>query len=227
MMSILKLTSLAVFLSMGTANAMEISFPTMPNAVMGDQKQIDKESVSSTDNNFERRWSWTGFTGGVEAGYSWQSDETLAPPCFDADCAAEGDGGIYGAFIGYNHQMGSFVGGIEASYTSIGNEFDDGSQVKVDGAWAIKGRIGFAMDRFHAYGLIGATHASTSVPAASPFQMLADSDWGLVYGAGLDVAITENIFGGLQYTHHQFSDFAGLGIDADMDNVMVRIGYKY
>lgn len=226
-MQTFKMTCLAVFLSTGAAGAVEINFPTLSNDMVGDGKQIDGESVSSTGNNFERRWSWAGFTGGVEAGYSWQSDETLSPPCFDADCAAEGDGGAFGGFVGYNHQIGSFVGGVEGSYTRIDNEFDDGSQVTVDDTWALKGRIGYAMDRFHAYGLIGATYASTSVPAASPFQMLAESDWGLVYGAGLDVAITENIFGGLQYTHHQFGDFAGLGIDADMDNVMVRVGYKY
>ena len=41
------------------------------------------------------------------------------------------------------------------------------------------------------------------------------------------MAITENIFGGIQYTRHEFTDFADLGIDAEMDNVMVRIGYKY
>ena len=222
-----KITCLVVLLSTGAANAMEIAFPQMPNTVMRDGKQIDTESVSSTDQNFERRWSWTGFSGGVEAGYSWQSDETLAPPCFDADCAAEGDGGIFGVFVGYNHQLGSFVGGIEASYTRIDNEFDDGSQVTVDDTWALKGRLGYAMDRFHAYGLIGATYASTSVPATSPFQMLAESDWGIVYGAGFDVGITENLIGGVQYTHHQFSNFGGLPIDADMDNVMVRIGYKY
>ena len=207
-MRILKLTSLAVVLMAGSAFA------------------ADDLVVKANDNNFEQRWSWTGFSGGLEAGYSWSSDEIVAggAACvFGPDCFANGEGGIYGVFVGYNHQINSFVGGVEASYTRIDTDFDDLSGVSIVDSWALKGRLGYAIDRFHAYGLIGATYVTTD----SPIAALAQSDWGIVYGAGLDVAITENIFGGIQYTRHEFTDFADLGIDAEMDNVMVRIGYKY
>ena len=208
-MRTLKLTSLAILLMAGTANA------------------ADPEVITAADSNFDQRWSWTGFSAGLEAGYSWSNDEivTNAPAAcvFGPDCMAEGSGGIYGIFVGYNHQMGSFVGGVEGSYTKIGTTFDDASGVSIADAWAIKGRLGYAMDRYHAYGILGASRVTTE----SPIPALADSDWGIVYGVGLDVGITENLFGGIQYTRHTFKDFAGLGIDAEMDNVMLRIGYKY
>lgn len=208
-MRILKQTSLALLLMAGSANATE------------------PEVFTVDDTNFEQRWSWTGFTAGVEAGYSWSNDEivTGAPAAciFGPDCTAEGSGGIYGGYIGYNHQYGSIVGGVEAGYTRIDTDFNDASGVSIADAWTIKGRLGYVKDRFQVYGLLGASRVSTE----SPIAILAASDWGLVYGAGLDVGITENIYAGFQYTRHQFTNFAGLGIDAEMDNVMLRIGYLF
>ena len=216
-MRILKLTTLSFLLMAGSASAAD---PQVFTAA-------DPQVFAAADSNFEQRWSWTGFSAGLEAGYSWSNDEivTGAPAAcvFGPDCTAEGNGGIYGGFVGYTHQFGSIVGGVEAGYTKIGTDFDDASGVSIADAWTIKGRVGYAMDRFQLYGLLGASRVTTE----SPIAILADSDWGIVYGAGLDVGITENIFAGIQYTRHQFTDFAGLGIDAGMDNVMVRIGYIF
>lgn len=209
-MRILKLATLSILLMAGSASAADPEVITAP---------------SST--NFDQRWSWTGFSAGLEAGYSWSNDEIVvgAPAAcvFGPDCTAEGSGGIYGGFVGYNHQFDSIVGGVEIGYTKIGTDFDDASGVSIADAWTIKGRIGYAMDRYHVYGLVGASYVTTE----SPIAVLADSDWGIVYGVGLDVGITENVFAGIQYTHHSFDDFANLGIDAEMDNVMVRIGYNF
>lgn len=208
-MRILKLTTLAFVIMAGSANA------------------ADPEVITIADTNFEQRWSWTGFYGGLEAGYSWSNDEIVAgapASCvFGPDCTAEGSGGIYGVFGGYSHQFDSIVAGVEAGYTRIDTDFDDASGVSIADSWTLKGRVGYAMDRYQVYGLVGASYVTTE----SPIAILAESDWGIVYGVGLDVGITENIIAGFQYTHHQFTDFAGLGIDADMDNVMVRIGYMF
>ena len=171
------------------------------------------------------RFGWTGFYAGVSAGYSWQSDATLVPPCFNASCTAGGDGDVYGVFAGYNHQFGHFVVGAEASYTYHDNMFDDGSGVAVKDTLALKTRLGVAYDRFHVYGLVGAVYGTTTAPAI--FPALADSDWGLIYGAGAEFAITDHIFSGIEYTHQAYTTFADLPIDADIDVISVRLGYKF
>ena len=188
--------------------------------------------VVLSDNSFEERWSWTGVTLGVEAGYSWQKDQTISPS-FGQLANAKGEGDIYGIFIGYNHQFGSFVAGVEGSYENYSNKFTDGSGVVIEDMWSLKGRAGYSFDRVQVYGLAGIAYGNTSSPA--PF--LVGRDTGLIIGAGVDVAVTDKLFVGLQYNHLRFDDFAnldlssfappGTGINAQMDTVKVRFGYKF
>ena len=58
-MRILKLTTLSILLMAGSASA------------------ADPEVFTAADSNFEQRWSWTGFSAGLEAGYSWSNDEIV------------------------------------------------------------------------------------------------------------------------------------------------------
>lgn len=175
---------------------------------------------------FEERWSWTGFNVGVDVGYSLQSDETdpaRVPFCFNPECAAEGEGLIGGLFAGYNHQFGSFVAGVEGGYTYIDNLFEDAALVTVRDAWTVQAKLGYAIDRALVYGHLGGSYASTT----SPTPGLSRSAWGWVFGAGVDVAITDNIFTGIKYSHHTYDDFAGLPIDAQMNEFKLRTGYKF
>ena len=105
--------------------------------------------VVLSDSSFEERWSWTGVTLGVEAGYSWQKDQTVSPT-FGQLANAKGEGDIYGIFIGYNHQFGNFVAGVEASYENYSNKFTDGSGVVIEDIWSLKGRAGYTFDRVQA-----------------------------------------------------------------------------
>ncbi|MFC5485060.1 porin family protein, partial [Microvirga aerilata] len=55
-------------------------------------------------------FTWTGFYVGVNAGYGWSEDDNDAVDFADDD----NDGGfIGGAQVGYNHQISSFVVGLE------------------------------------------------------------------------------------------------------------------
>ena len=156
---------------------------------------------------------WTGAQIGVLYGYSWMKDynNTLR-------LDAEGDGDVFGAYAAYNHQVGRFVGGAEVTYTRWDNMFTDGSGVVVGDIFTGKLRGGFAHDRFHAYAMVGAARGTTN---------LAGNDWGLVFGAGIDVLVTHYLVAGLQYNRYQFGDFNQTTIDADLDEVTARVGYKF
>ena len=105
----------------------------------------------------------------------------------------------------------------------------------IEDIWSLKGRVGYAFDRVQVYGLAGVAYGNTT----SPFPFLEGSDTGLILGAGVDVAVTDKLFVGLEYNHLRFDDFANLnlapvtapitdaGINAQMDTVKVRFGYKF
>lgn len=156
---------------------------------------------------------WTGAQLGVLYGYSWMKDYHNV-----LRLEAEGAGDVFGVYAAYNHQMGHFVGGGELSYIHHGNLFTDGSGVRVGDLFAAKLRAGAAYGRFHGYGMIGVTHGTTN---------LAGDDWGAVFGAGLDALLTDHLVAGVQYSFYNFVDFNHTRIDADLNEVTFRMGYKF
>ncbi|WP_026479136.1 outer membrane protein [Ahrensia sp. 13_GOM-1096m] len=191
----------------------------------GSASAADSQSALA-DANFDQRWSWSGFNVGVIAGYGTQSDEQVLPGG-TVYAAAEGEGDVYGAFIGYSHQMGNFVAGIEGSYQKYDTMFRDNDRVTIEDMWSVTARLGYAIDRFHGYAFIGGAMGNTT----SPNTILEGRDIGLVYGAGLDVGLTENLYAGVQYQRHEFDDFADLplpvDINASMNTYTFRLGYKF
>lgn len=169
---------------------------------------------SPYDRGYEKRsGTWTGAQIGVLYGYSWMKDynNTLR-------LEADGDGDVFGVYAAYNHQFDRFVGGAEVTYTRWENMFTDGSGVEVGDIFAAKLRGGIAHDRFLVYATAGVAHGTTN---------LAGNDWGTVIGAGLDVQLTHYLVAGLQYNYYRFVDFNETTIDADLNEVAVRIGYKF
>lgn len=156
---------------------------------------------------------WTGAQLGVLYGYSWMKDYNNV-----LRLEAEGDGDVLGVFAAYNHQIGHFVGGGEISFARHDNMFTDGSGVKVGDVFSAKLRAGAAYNRFHVYGMVGAAHGTTN---------LAGDDWGAVFGVGLDVLLTHYLVAGIQYNYYNFVDFNHTKIDADLNVVTARVGYKF
>ena len=200
----------------------------------------DKAEVIYADKSFEQRWNWTGAQVGVQAGYGWVKDRTNAPDpalCFPGPevCAASGNDDVYGLFAGYNHQIGNFVVGAEISYTHHASAFNDISTVAMHDTTVVAARAGYAVNRVMAYGFLGAVYGRTTADAlpSPPFapNMAAENwsgnDWGLAYGLGVDVAVTENVFVGLRYERQEYKNFNDLNIDAWSDSGTMRVGYKF
>lgn len=177
----------------------------------------EAESAPLKSSTFSNRW--TGAYVGVNLGYAMLKDS--AP--------AEGKGFVYGGFAGYNIEvMGNFIAGLEANYTHMGIEFDDGSGVKAVDSFSARFRGGYATERFFAYGLIGAEHATATAPFAPGFTF---KDTALTLGVGVDFAVTNKIAVGVEYTRSFFPKFDyptfPLPVDVTMQKIQTRISFKF
>lgn len=175
----------------------------------------DPEVITSPSVDPER-FGWTGAYIGATVGYGWLEDidYSFTPPFRD-----EGDDWIFGGHIGYLHQFGGFVVGAEFEAMRLDITYNTLDFITVDDAYVVKGRAGFALDRFLLTGHGGAVYATTNFAGLK--------DWGWAAGVGIDYALTDNIIVGGQYTHFGFTSFDGTQIDADVDTLTGRLSYKF
>jgi outer membrane immunogenic protein len=122
-------------------------------------------------------FSWSGCYIGVEGGGAWGRSSQVARSGADAGLPITGDfdlsGGLLGGSIGCNYQVNSFVFGIEddLSWTNKTGSHSDIPPFNVAALsttrekWldTLRGRAGFAVDRFFFYGTGGAAWAGTEV----------------------------------------------------------------
>ena len=90
--------------------------------------------------------------------------------------------------------------------------------ISVDDAATIRVRAGFAYQKwlFSAHG--GAVYATTNIGL---------DDWGYNIGLAVEYMVSDNVTAGLQYDHNGFNRFDGTLIDATVDTIALRIGYKF
>lgn len=208
------MASACLFLGSLAANATEAE------VIPADQVEVLKpgaDSPAATAEPVAERWG--GVYGGVSLGYGFLED--TAP--------ATGKDWIYGGFVGYNHQFGNFVVGLEGNIDRADIMFTDGSQVTGDYIYAGRFRAGFATEKFMVYGTIGAEHATTKrglLPVASD-----PKDTALQLGAGFDFAVTDKVSLGVDYTYAKYKDF-DLGnipfpLDVTTQKVAARLTYTF
>src|SRR5262245_31065763 len=65
-------------------------------------------------------YNWSGLYVGVNAGYGWADTDWRGPATFFGVNTFSTDprGGLVGGHIGYQHQWGNIVAGVEASYNA-------------------------------------------------------------------------------------------------------------
>jgi outer membrane immunogenic protein len=91
----------------------------------------------------------------------------------------------------------------------------------------VRGRLGWAFDRFLVYGTAGGVweHFTGSFAASS-----ADSNaWGWTVGGGLEMAFSNNLTGRIDYAYQDFGSF-GFGpttVDQTAHTVTVGVSFKY
>jgi outer membrane immunogenic protein len=205
-----------IALSAGTVGAMAADFPveTPPPA----------PDVSYTP---EPDFTWTGFYIGGLAGYEWANIDTDIPGDFDTDNF------LGGVFTGYNFDVGNgLVLGVEGDVTYHDqNGSDGGVEFGTDWNGTLRGRIGYAMNRFMIYGTGGLAVANAEASDATSSEDNTAVGW--TAGAGVETAFTNNVFGRIEYRYTDLgSDSYSLDsgdVDADLTShgVMVGVGVKF
>ena len=156
-------------------------------------------------------FSWTGLYAGVNIGYGMGSFTSTAGTQFK-----DPKGFLGGGQIGYNHQIGQFVAGLETDldFTQLQGKNSAagvaGAKNTVNYIGTVRGRLGVAIDRFmpyvtagYAYG--GSTVSVPGVGKSTPFHN------GWVAGAGVEYAFTNNLTARVEGLYVDLADQRVLG----------------
>ena len=149
-------------------------------------------------------FSWTGCYAGVHGGGGWMRDSFIS----DAS-GSSGGGGFAGGQLGCNVQAGVIVWGIEgeAAWSGLTDHLNRGFAVDVTthNRWSadIAARAGLAVDRTLVYGKAGvaAGHFAFSADLAPDVENGSATLAGLLLGAGVEYALTQNWSVKLEYNH--------------------------
>jgi outer membrane immunogenic protein len=151
-------------------------------------------------------FSWNGFYVGINAGYGFGTskwtDTVTGVSTGDFDI----NGALVGGTAGYNMQLGGFVLGIEGD---IGGSFIKGSTAsncitacETSNHWlaTLRGRVGYAFDRFLPYVTGGASFGDIKgeVASAGSFSKTAVG-WNV--GGGIEYAFLNNWSAKLEYLY--------------------------
>jgi outer membrane immunogenic protein len=137
-------------------------------------------------------YNWTGFYLGINGGGAWGESNWTSTGTFDVD------GWMIGGTIGYNWQASSWVFGLEGdidwtnikgSTTAVGCL---GTACTTKNTWlgTIRGRLGYAFDRFMPY--ITGGVAFGDIRASQPGFANNETNAGWTAGGGLEFVIANN-----------------------------------
>jgi outer membrane immunogenic protein len=159
-------------------------------------------------------FSWTGFYLGLNGGGGWGHSAWDRTGGFDLS------GGVIGGTAGFNWQTGQMVLGVTGT-TVTGCA--TGCTTRNDWLGTVRGRAGYAFDRFLPYVTGGV--AFGDINASTPgFAGASQTNLGWTLGAGMEVAILGNWSAKAEYLHVDLGSFnCGLSCGPTFtDNVSLR-----
>jgi outer membrane immunogenic protein len=207
------------------------------------------ENVAASASAF----NWTGAYAGVHAGYGWADLDTEFTEVYGV--GNKPDGFFGGGQVGYNYQFSNnIVLGIEAD-AAVGDLKDDdkrretlgnyyvaiGTDTKITALGTVRGRAGYAVDRFLPYITGGFAWANaesglgfeTNMPNSQVFTRTgSDVFTGWTVGAGLEYAVTNNITAKAEYLYADLGskdlEIVGFPLKADLSSLQtVKFGLNY
>ena len=190
-------------------------------------------------------YNWTGLYIGLNAGYASATvSESLSGATGSG--SATMPGGIGGAQIGYNYQIGAVVVGFEADFDgsmatkSITAGIASGTN-QIPWIGTLRGRVGYAFDRFLVYATAGgaATQLLSTVNVGGIGSASTSNTTGAwTAGGGLEVAITDNLSARVEYLYLDTGNIpvAQVGatppppfvtVTGHLQDNLVRAGFNY
>jgi len=172
--------------------------------------------------------TWSGPYAGVALGYGFSG--TTTPVTGDID---DNKGFVGGVFGGYNFQNDLFVYGVEGDVGYGNIKGDNGvTETKSGFEGSLRARMGVAVtDDILLYGTAGG--AAQELKVSDPVGDDSKGVLGWTAGGGVDVKLTEQVFGRVEYRYTDFgsSDFnTGSGpqsISSRENRVTFGIGMKF
>ena len=221
-----------------------LSFSLLASSAYAADAVIEEVAVVDTAHN------WSGVYLGAQAGYDWgdhSETEYLATGAFSYSQDFDSDGASGGLFGGYNWQSSQFVFGVDANidYSNIDGGYSitnlggtGSTDLSINWQGALRARVGVALDRILLYAAAGGAVADAEYDFGVDGVLDETFDetlWGWTVGAGVDAAITDNIFVRAEYRYTDFEDvtlvpqntFAGNTYDESTNIQAVRFGVAY
>ena len=175
-------------------------------------------------------YNWTGFYLGLNGGGGFGRSEfngTLPSGSFDTS------GGLFGATVGYNWQTGPVVLGLEGDidWSNIKGSGSCGGfscDVRNDYLATIRGRLGYAMDRWMPYVTGGAAIGNVKTSIAG-FGDTNNTKGGWTVGGGIEASIAGPWTAKVEYLYVDLgdADTAVAGTSASYKTNIVRAGINY
>ena len=183
--------------------------------------------VTEASSSAPAAYDWSGFQLGFSAGRSAGSHDYYDDAALTSFITGyDVSGPLYGAFAGYNMQSGNMVYGVELAYSAANVQIDGGAfpDYAYDRVIDLKGRVGYAMGNVLVYGEIGGSAAHWGGP-------LEDANIsGLLVGAGVDVALGDRAFVGLEYVMRNLQGPETLNaiyLATRQQSVQLRVGINF
>lgn len=173
-------------------------------------------------------YNWTGFYLGINGGGGWGSSSFSGPFATSFDTS----GGLIGATLGYNWQIGQLVVGLEGDidWTNIRGSAACGlttCETRSDWLGTVRGRLGYAFDRFMPYitGGLAFGNVRTDIVGIGGTD---STEAGWTVGAGLEAAIAGPWTAKIEYLHVDLGSSGSIaGSSADYQTNIVRAGLNY
>ena len=175
-------------------------------------------------------YNWTGFYLGLNGGYGFGRSEysgALSSGSFDAG------GGLFGATVGYNWQTGPLVFGLEGDIDWSGMKGSGACgafscDTRNDYLSTIRGRLGYAMDRWMPYITGGAAigNVKTSIAGVGDTN---NTKAGWTVGGGIEASLMGPWTAKVEYLHVDLgsADTALAGTSAKFTSDIIRGGINY
>lgn len=182
-------------------------------------------------------FTWTGFYVGVNAGYGFGNYDVKGAA---TNTLGDPDGFIGGGQVGYNYQIGQIVLGLETDLqysdmkSSRVNVIGGTNKGELEYFGTVRGRVGYAFDRFLPYVTGGFAYGQNKVTISGLGISASDDNthYGYTVGAGLEYAFTNNLTAKIEYLYTDLGEkryFTNLGVNQKIGNdfSVVRAGLNY